>query len=61
MITYGVEKTACYPNAFYGGPFWNGRTMERAACYFFKTFVEAAKNAKRLKELQSQPDVKGAK
>lgn len=39
--TYDVCLTPCWPNAWYGGPFWHGRKMSNAACYYHRTEEDA--------------------
>lgn len=49
-IEYKVEKTACYPHEWFGGPTFNGHHTSNASCYYFPTEEAARENVRKLKE-----------
>lgn len=52
-IEFKVLETPCWPNAWFGGPVWNGEPKSHATCYYFKTAEEAQANVDRMKALRS--------
>lgn len=49
MLEYKVELTPCYPNCWYGGPYWNNVRMTNQTGYFFPTEQLAREYVEKLK------------